>query len=101
MLRAFGRGRVDRELCGRARIVGSAIVPNHYAVQLLEGIHPAVIARARTSRGSGAWMGATLATASVAMLLLEAWLLTLRVRTERLAAEVASLRREVEEGGGV
>jgi hypothetical protein len=46
-------------------------------------------------------MGTTLATASVAMLLLAAWLVTLRVRTERLAAEVAALRRVVDEGGGV
>jgi len=46
-------------------------------------------------------MGVTLATSSVAMLLLGGWLVALRVRTERLAAEVAALRRLVDEGGGV
>jgi hypothetical protein len=46
-------------------------------------------------------MRLTLYVASVAMLLLGGWLVTLRVRTERIAAEVARLRREVDEGGGV
>jgi heme exporter protein C len=105
LLRAFGGD--DDSIASYAAVLGIvgslAIVLNHYAVQLLEGIHPTVI-RERPGRESGLrgpWMGTTLATAAVAMLLLEAWLVTLRVRTERLAAEVASLRREVEEGGGV
>jgi len=78
-------------------------VLNHYAVQLLEGIHPAVI-RPKAGQDSGLrgpWMGVTLATSSVAMLFLGGWLVALRVRTERLAAEVAALRRLVDEGGGV
>jgi len=106
MLRAFGGD--DDAIASYAAVLGIvgslAIVLNHYAVQLLEGIHPAVI---RPSKGGGEsglrgpWMGVTLATSSVAMLLLGGWLVTLRVRTERLAAEVAALRRLVDEGGGV
>jgi heme exporter protein C len=106
MLRAFGGD--DDAIANYAAVLGIvgslAIVLNHYAVQLLEGIHPAVI---RASKGGGdsglrgPWMGVTLATSSVAMLLLGGWLVTLRVRTERLAAEVAALRRLVDEGGGV
>src|SRR6185369_4747600 len=106
MLRAFGGD--DDAIASYAAVLGIvgslAIVLNHYAVQLLEGIHPAVL---RPSKGGGdsglrgPWMGVTLATSSVAMLLLCGWLVTLRVRTERLAAEVAALRRVVDEGGGV
>jgi heme exporter protein C len=106
MLRAFGGD--DDAIASYAAVLGIvgslAIILNHYAVQLLEGIHPAVI---RPSKGGGdaglrgPWMGVTLATSSVAMLLLGGWLVTLRVRTERLAAEVAALRRVVDEGGGV
>ena len=105
MLRAFGGE--DEAIASYAAVLGIvgslAIVLNHYAVQLLEGIHPAVL-RARPGRESGLrdpMMGVTLATSTVAMLLLGAWLVMLRVRTERLAAEVASLRHDVEEGGGV
>ena len=105
MLRAFG-GDEDAIASYAAvlGIVGSlAIVLNHYAVRLLEGIHPAVL-RARPGSESGLadpWMGVTLATSTVAMLLLGGWLVAMRVRLGRIAAEVMSLRREVEEGGGV
>jgi heme exporter protein C len=105
MLRAFG-GEDDAIASYAAvlGIVGSlAIVLNHYAVRLLEGIHPAVL-RSRPGTESGLrdpMMGVTLAIAVVAMLLLGGWLVALRVRTERLAAEVVRLRREVEEEGDV
>ena len=105
MLRAFGGE--DEAIASYAAVLGIvgslAIVLNHYAVQLLEGIHPAVL-RARPGQESGLrdpMMGVTLATSTVAMLLLGAWLVMLRIRTERLAAEVASLRRDVEESGGM
>jgi heme exporter protein C len=105
MLRAFGGE--DEAIASYAAVLGMtgslAIVLNHYAVRLLEGIHPAVL-RARPGRESGLgdpMMGVTLAVSSVAMLLLGAWLVVLRVRAERIAAEVAWLRREAEEGGGV
>jgi len=105
MLRAFGGE--DQAIASYAAVLGIvgslAIVLNHYAVRLLEGIHPAVL-RERPGRESGLadpWMGVTLATSTVAMLLLGGWLVALRVRAERIAAEVAVLRREVEEGGGV
>lgn len=104
MLRAFGGE--DEAIANYAAVLGIvgslAIVLNHYAVRLLEGIHPAVL-RARPGKESGLadpWMGVTLATSVVAMLLLGGWLVALRVRAERIAAEVAVLRREVEEGGG-
>src|SRR5690349_8319359 len=67
MLRAFGGD--DDAIASYAAVLGIvgslAIVLNHYAVQLLEGIHPAVI---RPSKGGGdsglrgPWMGVTLAT---------------------------------------
>jgi hypothetical protein len=44
-------------------------------------------------------MRATLYVASLAMLLLGGWLVALRVRLERLAAEVAMVGREAEEDG--
>ena len=75
----------------------------HYAVRLLEGIHPSVLTQ-KQGGGSGLadpMMRTALYVSSVAMLLLGGWLVTLRVRTERLAAEVAALRRLVDEGGGV
>jgi heme exporter protein C len=46
------RRRRDRELRRRARHRGSlAIVLNHYAVQLLEGIHPAVLRPSKAGQG--------------------------------------------------
>src|SRR5262249_53489164 len=74
MLRAFG-GEDDAigSYAAVLGIVGSlAIVLNHFAVRLLEGIHPAVL-RAKPGQDSGLadpWMGITLATSTVAMLLL-------------------------------
>ena len=102
MLRAFGGE--DEAIANYAAVLGMvgslAIVLNHYAVRLLEGIHPAVLRGPGKESGLGdPMMGVTLAVAMVAMLLLGGWLVALRVRTERIAAEVARLRREVEEEG--
>jgi heme exporter protein C len=104
MLRAFGgEGEAVARYAAVIGIVGVIDIPViHYAVRLLEGIHPAVL---RTREGGSGLtepsMRATLYLASVAMLLVGAWLVALRMRAEALAAEVAALRREVEEGGGV
>ena len=104
MLRAFGgEGEAVARYAAVLGIVGVLDIPViHYAVRLLEGIHPAVL---RTREGGSGLtdptMRATLYVASVAMLLLGAWLVALRVRTERIAAQVAVLRREAEDGGGV
>jgi heme exporter protein C len=105
MLRSFGGD--DDAIASYAAVLGMvgslAIVLNHYAVRLLEGIHPAVL-RAGPGTESGLkdpMMGVTLAMGVLAMLLLGGWLVALRVRTERLAAEVARLRHEVEEEGEV
>jgi heme exporter protein C len=103
MLRAFGgEGEAVARYAAVLGIVGILDIPVlHYAVRLLQGIHPAVI----TTREGGAGltdpsMRWTLVVASVAMLLLGAWLGVLRVRIQRIAAELAVLGREVEEGGG-
>jgi heme exporter protein C len=103
MLRAFGgEGEAVARYAAVLGIVGIVDIPViHYAVRLLEGIHPAVI----TTREGGAGlvdptMRAALYVSSVAMLLVGAWFVVLRIRTERVAAQVAWLRREVEEGGG-
>ena len=105
MLRAFGGG--GEEVARYAAVLGLVGVLDipviHYAVRLLQGIHPSVLTQ-KEGGGSGLTdptMRATLYVASVAMLLLGGWLVALRARLERLAAEVARVRREVEEGGGV
>ncbi|HXJ32596.1 MAG TPA: cytochrome c biogenesis protein CcsA [Candidatus Eisenbacteria bacterium] len=105
MLRAFGgEGEAVARYAAVLGIVGVIDIPViHYAVRLLEGIHPSVLTQ-KQGGGSGLvdpMMRTTLYVASVTMLLVGGWLVALRVRTERLAAEVAVLRREVEEGGGV
>lgn len=103
MLRAFGgEGEAVARYAAVLGIVGIVDIPViHYAVRLLEGIHPAVI---RTREGGAGLvdptMRAALYVSSVAMLLVGAWFVVLRIRTERVAAEVVWLRREVEEGGG-
>ena len=64
-------------------------------MRLLRGIHPAVITQ--KTGGSGLvdpWMRTALLVSGVALVLLASWLMALRVRSERLAAEVAALRSE-------
>ena len=100
MLRSFGgEGEAVARYAAVLGIVGVVDIPViHYAVRLLEGIHPAVLRTREGGSGlSDPMMRTTLYVASVAMLLVGAWLVALRVRTERIAAEVAVLRREAEE----
>src|SRR5499425_2952465 len=97
MLRAFG-GDDDavRRYAAVLGIVGVLDIPIiMVSVRLLRGIHPAVLTR--NEGGSGLvdpWMRAGLGVSALALILLAAWLIALRVRTARLADEVAALRRQ-------
>jgi heme exporter protein C len=104
MLRAFG-GEDDavRRYAAVLGIVGVLDIPIIVvSVRLLRGIHPAVLTR--NEGGSGLvdpWMRTALVVSAVALVLLATWLMQLRVRTARLAEEVAVLRRAAQrEGGG-
>ena len=103
MLRAFG-GEDDavRRYAAVLGIVGVLDIPIiMVSVRLLRGIHPVVIVR--NEGGSGLvdpWMRAGLAVSVVALVLLAAWLIALRMRSARLAEEVAALRREALARGG-
>lgn len=104
MLRAFGGE--DAAMARYAAVLGIVGVLDipviRVSVRLLQGIHPAVITtREGTSGLADPMMRTTLYIASVAMLLVAGWLLALRMRTERLADEVAVLRRQLEDGGRV
>src|SRR5215470_1374010 len=98
MLRAFGGGDdAVRRYAAVLGIVGVLDIPIiMVSVRLLRGIHPAVITR--NEGGSGLvdpWMRAGLGVSALALVLLAVWLIELRVRTARLADEVAMLRRQV------
>jgi len=97
MLRAFG-GDDDaiRRYAAVLGIVGVLDIPIiRVSVHLLRGIHPAVITRREGGSGLGdPWMQVTLAASAVALGLLAAWLMVLRVRSERLSTELAELRRQ-------
>src|SRR6058998_3557949 len=103
MLRAFG-GEDDavRRYAAVLGIVGVLDIPLiMVSVRLLRGIHPAVITR--NEGGSGLvdpWMRAGLVVSALALVLLAAWLIALRMRTARLAEEVAALRRDALAHGG-
>jgi heme exporter protein C len=97
MLRAFGGGDdAVRRYAAVLGIVGVLDIPIiMVSVRLLRGIHPAVITR--NEGGSGLvdpWMRAGLGVSALALVLLAVWLIALRVRTARLADEVAVLRRQ-------
>src|SRR5215470_8177441 len=100
MLRAFGGGDdAVRRYAAVLGIIGVLDIPIiMVSVRLLRGIHPAVITR--NEGGSGLvdpWMRAGLGVSALALILLAAWLIALRVRTARLADEVAVLRRQAAE----
>jgi heme exporter protein C len=97
MLRAFGGPEEGvRRYAAVLGIVGVLDIPIiMVSVRLLRGIHPAVITQ--KEGGSGLvdpWMRTALLVSGVALVLLASWLMALRVRSERLAAEVAALRSE-------
>jgi len=97
MLRAFGGPEeAVRRYAAVLGIVGVLDIPIiMVSVRLLRGIHPAVITQ--KEGGSGLvdpWMRTALLVSGVALVLLASWLMALRMRGERLAAEVAALRSE-------
>ncbi len=103
MLRAFGgEDEAVRRYAAVLGIIGVLDIPIiRVSVRLLRGIHPSVITR--NEGGSGLvdpWMRAGLAVSSLALMLLAAWLIVLRMRTARLAEEVAAVRREALARGG-
>ena len=99
MLRAFGG---DDDATARYAavlgIVGVLDIPViRVSVRFLQGIHPAVLTTKEGGSGlTDPLMRTTLYVSAVAMLLLAAWLVRLRVRTLRLEMETAALRRLVE-----
>jgi len=97
MLRAFGGGDdAVRRYAAVLGIIGVLDIPIiMVSVRLLRGIHPAVLTRNEGGSGlTDPWMRLALLVSSVALILLGIWLMQLRVRTARLAEEVAALRRE-------
>jgi heme exporter protein C len=102
MLRAFGgEDEAVARYAAVLGIVGVLDIPIiRVSVRLLHGMHPAVISREGGSGLVDPWMRVTLYVSSLAMVLLAAWLVALRTRSERLAAEVAALRREADERRG-
>jgi heme exporter protein C len=99
MLRAFGRGDdATARYAAVLGIVGVIDIPVIRAsVRLLHGIHPAVLTTREGGSGlTDPTMRATLYVSAIAMLLLAAWLVRLRVATLRLEAETAAIRRQVE-----
>src|SRR5262249_16436544 len=97
MLRAFGGA--DEAVSRYAAVLGIVGVLDipviRVSVRLLQGMHPSVLGNREGGRAD-AWMGITLYVASLAMALVAAWLMAIRVRGERLGEEVAALRRLVE-----
>jgi heme exporter protein C len=104
MLRAFG-GEDDavRRYAAVLGIVGVIDIPIiRVSVRLMHGIHPSVLAQ--RGRGSGLadpWMRVGMYASAVALLLLAAWLVELRMRTARLGEEVADIRRALDQRGEV
>src|SRR5437899_12467422 len=99
MLRAFGGGDAARaRYAAVLGIVGVLDIPLIVvSVRLLRGIHPAVLTRAEGGSGLvDPWMRVGLLVSAMALILLAAWFMVLRVRGARLEEEVATLRRDLE-----
>jgi len=100
MLRSFGGE--DEAVSRYAAVLGIAGVVNipiiRVSVRLLHGMHPSVLTQ-REGGGSGLadpWMRTGMWVSVLALMLLAAWLIVLRVRAERMASEVRALRRQLE-----
>src|SRR2546425_12719395 len=99
MLRAFGGG--DAALARYAAVLGIVGVLDipliMVSVRLLRGIHPAVLTRAEGGSGLvDPWMRVGLLVSALALILLAAWFVDLRVRGARLEEEGAALGRELD-----
>jgi heme exporter protein C len=100
MLRAFGAE--DEGIASYAAVLGIfgvlAIPVIHVSVRLLHGMHPAVLTTRQGGSGlTDPTMRATLWVTVVAMTLLAAWLLVLRVRIEGMERTVLGLRRAADD----
>jgi len=96
VLRAFGGAdEAVRRWAAVLGVVGVLDIPIiNVSVRLLPGIHPAVIVRREGGSGlADPTMRLGLAVSVVAVLLLAAWFVSLRVRMQRVADEAAELRR--------
>src|SRR6059036_3994148 len=103
MLRAFGgEDEAVNRYAAVLGIIGVLDIPLIVvSVRLLRGIHPAVITRTEGGTGlADPWMRAGLLVSALALILLAVWLVALRMRTARLADEIAALRREALARGG-
>jgi heme exporter protein C len=98
MLRAFGG--TDEAVLRYAAVLGIVGVLDipviRVSVRLLQGMHPSVLGNKTSGGLADPWMRITLYVASFAMILLGAWLVAMRMRSERLGAEVIALRRLAE-----
>lgn len=97
VLRAFGgEDEAVRRYAAVLGIVGVLDIPIiMVSVRLLRGMHPSVIARREGGSGlADPWMRLALGVSCVALMLLAAWLVALRMRTARLADELDALRRD-------
>jgi heme exporter protein C len=96
MLREFG-GDDDsvRRYAAVLGIIGVLDIPIiRVSVRLLRGIHPSVLNRPEGGGLADPSMWTALWMSSLALTLLAGWFMVLRMRTLRLADEVAALRRE-------
>lgn len=103
MLRAFGGDDASTaRYAAVLGIIGVLDIPViRVSVRLLQGIHPAVLTNRQGGSGlADPTMRATLYVSAVAVLLLAAWLVTLRMRTARLETAVRALRRGLESREG-
>lgn len=99
MLRAFGGE--DEAVARYAAVLGIAgvlaIPVIRVSVRLLQGMHPSVLQQ-RDGSGSGLdpTMTMVMWVATLAVALLAAWLVALRMRVERTVTEAAALRRALD-----
>lgn len=98
MLRAFGAG--EEGIASYAAVLGIfgvlAIPVIRVSVRLLHGMHPAVLTTREGGSGlTDPTMRLTLFVTAIAMTLLAAWLVVLRVRLEGLERTAVGLRRAV------
>ena len=97
MLRAFGGDdEAVRRYAAVLGITGVLDIPIiRVSVRLLRGVHPSVLNRPEGGGLADPSMWTALYVSSLALAMLAGWFMILRVRTARVADELAGLRREV------